>query len=162
MPESHYPVYLEICADREAVHFTAALLFDEGVYEEIGQFCTRSPTDIEAHLRAFDDGSLQGGQLHWAIRDRNTHACFGSLQATMNLDGCISIGYRVRSESQDRGIATEALRLLIKELNLKFPERALVASVDDPQNAASRRVLAKCGFRANSIGTKWTYQERHD
>jgi L-amino acid N-acyltransferase YncA len=63
----------------------------------------------------------------------------------LDANGSISIGYRVRSENQNRGIATESLRLLINELTMRFPERTLIANVE-PQKAASLRVLAKCGF----------------
>ena len=129
-----------------------AALIQEEVYEEIGAFRARQLADIEGQFQSFNDGSLPGGQLHWAVRDSDTNTCVGSLQATANSDGSVSIGYRVRSENQNRGIATESLRQLLNELNSRFPERALVATAD-PKNVASLRVLAKCGFESATAET---------
>ena len=144
MPHLNDRIYLELFGENEAVHLMSALL-QEGVYEEIRECIARPTVEAEADLNAFGQGTLAGGQLHWAIRDHITHSCLGSLQATLTPDGAISIGYRVRSESQNTGIATEALGLLLKELSSRFPNFPIVASVH-PQNIASLRVLAKLSF----------------
>lgn len=52
------------------------------------------------------------------------------------------VGYSLGREHWGRGIATEALRLMLAE----DPTRPLEAGTD-PGNAASRRVLEKLGFR---------------
>jgi [ribosomal protein S5]-alanine N-acetyltransferase len=138
------PLRLELASNGDAVHLIAAL-FSEEVYEQIGPINARLEAEIESQLTAFGNDALPGGQLNWAIRDCHTNACLGGLQATLNPNGNIFVGYRVRSESQCRGIATAALQMLLGDLTRRFPERALVASVH-PRNAPSLRVLAKCGF----------------
>jgi [ribosomal protein S5]-alanine N-acetyltransferase len=64
--------------------------------------------------------------------------CFGPPE-----DGETEVGYGLVPDARGRGIATEALRLLVTEAD-RIGVR-LRASVD-PENTASLRVLAKCGF----------------
>ncbi len=158
MPLTTDRLYLELFGESEAVHLLAALLH-ESVYEGIRPYATRSVVEVEAQLAAFREGILAGGQLHWVIRDQITHSCLGSVQATMTPEGTIAIGYRVRSEEQNKGIATAALVLLVKEISLRFPNFQIIANVH-PRNIASLRVLAKSSFvpaeledGAASVGT---------
>ena len=58
------------------------------------------------------------------------------------LSGEREVGYWIGREFWGKGIATEALRLLLGEIR----SRPLYAHVAK-NNAASRRVLEKCGFR---------------
>lgn len=154
-------VYLELFSDREAVHLLTGLMFDERAYGEIRAPAGRARGEIEAQLNAFMDGSLPGRQLNWAIRDYVTDACYGSVQASLDPSGVISIGYRVESQNQNRGVATEAVRQLLAELTLNFPECSVVAR---PENVSSLRVLAKCDFKLDgdgtSIGRLLTYTPR--
>lgn len=53
------------------------------------------------------------------------------------------IGYKVRPSCRDRGVATAALRLALKEMFALGIERALVTC--NTTNEASRRVIEKCG-----------------
>jgi predicted acetyltransferase len=53
------------------------------------------------------------------------------------------IGYRVRPTQRNLGVATSALRLALRQLHEIGVERALVTCKD--QNAASARVIEKCG-----------------
>ena len=64
--------------------------------------------------------------------------CFGPPE-----DGETEIGYGLVPEVRGRGIATEAVGLIAAEVD-RLGVR-LRASVD-PENTASLRVLAKCGF----------------
>jgi len=64
--------------------------------------------------------------------------CFGP-----PVDGETEVGYGLVPDARGRGIATEALSLVAAEAD-RLGVR-LRASVD-PENAASLRVLAKCGF----------------
>lgn len=144
MPPSRSSVYLELFEDSEMVHLMAALLA-EGVYEEIRGPAVRPTAESDSQMKAFGDGTLAGGQLHWAIRDSGTDTCLGSLQATSAPEKSIFVGYRVRSENRNNGIATSALCLLVSELASKFPQRPIVADVRQ-DNAASCQVLVKCGF----------------
>jgi RimJ/RimL family protein N-acetyltransferase len=61
---------------------------------------------------------------------------------TFPVDDVREVGYSLGRAHWGRGIATEALRLMLAE----DPTRPLEAGVS-PGNAASRRVLEKLGFR---------------
>lgn len=57
------------------------------------------------------------------------------------------IGYGIYDEFQGRGYATEAAKLAIKWAFEHSDVKAVEAETD-PDNAASQRVLEKCGFKA--------------
>jgi RimJ/RimL family protein N-acetyltransferase len=104
----------------------------------------RSEEEVSAQLRSFESGTLPGNQLHWAIRDCETHACVGALQATWRAGAVIEIGFRVADSHQRQGVASAALGQLVRELRHRFPDYKLIAN---PEHAISARVLEKCGFR---------------
>lgn len=60
-------------------------------------------------------------------------------------DGDIELGYLFKRSAWGRGIATEACRRLVKFAFEEAPLDQLVGIVEDG-NAASERVLLKCGF----------------
>jgi predicted acetyltransferase len=70
------------------------------------------------------------------------------------------IGYKVRPSCRNRGVATAALRLALKELDSMNIERALVTC--KATNVASARVIEKCGgLRTTDAltpdGIEWRY-----
>jgi ribosomal-protein-alanine N-acetyltransferase len=72
--------------------------------------------------------------------------CFGP-----PVEGETEIGYGLVEEARGRGVATEAVQALIAEADRAGVRlRASVA----PDNAASLRVLAKCGFTELRGGTE--------
>jgi RimJ/RimL family protein N-acetyltransferase len=70
--------------------------------------------------------------------------CFKGLKENRNPE----IGYGILDEFQGQGYATEAVKLALK---WAFGQPGVVAveAESDPDNAASQRVLNKCGFLAN-------------
>ena len=69
------------------------------------------------------------------------------------IDGDIRIGYLIGREHRNRGFATECVRLILEELKKLGYSRILAETL--PQNAASIRVLEKCGFSRNgTIGAE--------
>lgn len=70
--------------------------------------------------------------------------CFKGLPET----GVPEIGYGLREEYWGRGYATEAVRAAL-DWALGQPGVVAVEAETDPENAASQRVLEKCGFRPN-------------
>ncbi len=60
------------------------------------------------------------------------------------------IGYGIQNEFQGRGYASEAVRLALSWA-FRHPEVKAVEAETDPGNAASQRVLEKCGFRPMGI-----------
>ena len=68
--------------------------------------------------------------------------CFKGIGAGHNPE----IGYGILDEFQGQGYATEAVKLVLKWA-FDHPEVVAVEAESDPDNAASQRVLKKCGFR---------------
>ena len=60
-------------------------------------------------------------------------------------DGNPELGYGVLEEYQGRGFATEAVQGALAWA-FRHPEVRSVEAETDPENGASQRVLAKCGF----------------
>ena len=84
----------------------------------------------------------------WMIEQKDgTHIgdlCFKGLQD----DGIAEIGYGVLEKYQGQGYATEAVQAACRWAFQHAEVKALEAEAD-AGNAASQRVLEKCGFRAN-------------
>ena len=70
--------------------------------------------------------------------------CFKGLRE----DGIAEIGYGILEEHQEQGYATEAVQAACHWAFLHPDVRSLEAETD-AENAASQRVLEKCGFRPN-------------
>ncbi len=60
------------------------------------------------------------------------------------------IGYGIREAFQGQGYATEAVRLAL-QWAFQHPQVCAVEAETDPDNAASQRVLSKCGFQPAGI-----------
>ncbi len=69
--------------------------------------------------------------------------CFKGLEENGNPE----IGYGILDEFQGLGYAIEAVKLALKWA-FGHPEVVAVEAESDPENAASQRVLEKCGFLA--------------
>ena len=72
--------------------------------------------------------------------------CFKGL----NEDGSVEIGYGINDEFQGQGYATEAVIAAV-DWALKQNGVSRVEAETEPNNAASQRVLAKCGFVPNGL-----------
>ena len=70
--------------------------------------------------------------------------CFKGIEAGRNPE----IGYGILEEYRGLGFATEAVKLALKWAFQHSMVKAVEAEAD-PDNAASQRVLMKCGFRPN-------------
>jgi len=70
--------------------------------------------------------------------------CFKGIQE----GGIVEIGYGIREEFQNRGYATEAIKAAVSWA-LKQPRISSVEAETTEENAASLRVLEKCGFVFN-------------
>ncbi|MCA9708344.1 MAG: GNAT family N-acetyltransferase [Myxococcales bacterium] len=62
----------------------------------------------------------------------------------------LELGYRLRREAWGRGLATEGSRALVRHAFEQLDQPAVDACAD-PRNAASIRVMVKCGMRR--VGT---------
>ena len=72
--------------------------------------------------------------------------CFKGIEKDRNPE----IGYGILEEFQGHGYATEAVRLALMWA-FQHPQVRAVEAETDPDNAASQRVLAKCGFQEAGI-----------
>lgn len=70
--------------------------------------------------------------------------CFKGLDK----NGIAEIGYGICEEYQNNGYATEAVKAVV-EWALSEPDVTAVEAETDDENAASKRVLEKCGFVPN-------------
>lgn len=132
--------------------------------------CIASETDAE--LKAAYAEMLAGclscpAQWNWYAmwmieRKDGTHVgdlCFKGLAP----NGVVEIGYGISEAYQGRGYATEAVQAALAWA-LAQPEVSAVEAETDAGNAASQRVLEKCGFVANGTvgdeGPRFTLQSR--
>jgi ribosomal-protein-alanine N-acetyltransferase len=65
-------------------------------------------------------------------------------------DGGVEIGYGILEAHRNRGYATEAVKAAVAWA-LDQPGVTRVEAETEPDNAASRRVLEKCGFRPTGM-----------
>lgn len=132
---------------------TRHFLYDEasaphvfGIFEKTAQESVQGETDgVSSGSSTTADERLETQQCG---------PCVGCIGLTpdphrRNVDG-LMLGYWVGREAWGRGIATEAaremLRYAFEELGL-----SLVSVTHYPQNARSRRVIEKCGFRREGV-----------
>ena len=84
----------------------------------------------------------------WMIEKKDgTHIgdlCFKGLDE----NGAAEIGYGILEEHRGRGFAAEAVQAACRWA-FGHPEVESLEAETEPGNAASRRVLEKCGFRPN-------------
>ena len=111
--------------------------------------------ELKAAYSEMLDGCLQNpDQWEWyaiwiiELSD-GTHIgdlCFKGLDS----NGVAEIGYGILEEYQGRGYATEAVEAALRWAFQNPNVTAIEAETED-DNAASKRVLKKCGFVANGI-----------
>jgi ribosomal-protein-alanine N-acetyltransferase len=130
----------------------AAELYPEFSEESAFRYTAgRAPASVEALRKEFSElraGPAPGRNetwMNWAVRESATARSVGALQATVFADGTLWVGYRIIRTAAGRGVATAAVQWLLGELAGRYPGRAAWAAVDT-RNAASLRVMEKCGF----------------
>ena len=111
--------------------------------------------ELKAAYSEMLDGCLQNPDQWdwyaiWIIELRNgTHIgdlCFKGLDS----NGVAEIGYGILEEYQGQGYATEAVKAALRWA-FQNPNVTAIEAETDADNAASKRVLEKCGFLANGI-----------
>lgn len=110
--------------------------------------------EADEHLRAAYGEMLQGSLDHpedwgwyalWLIV-RKDGACIGNLSFKgVPEDGVVELGYGISEEYRGYGYATEAVETILAWA-FDQPGVTSVAAETEAGNAASRRVLEKCGF----------------
>lgn len=124
--------------------------------EEMLEIIEQQTEDI---LRAAYEEMLQGCLDHpeewdwyaiWMIeRKDGTHVGDLSFKG-LGEDGSVEIGYGILEEFRNSGYATEAVTAA-SDWASKQPGVSRVEAETEPDNAASQRVLEKCGFVPSGI-----------
>lgn len=83
--------------------------------------------------------------LNWLTRDLETKLVVGHFQAGIKDDGIASIGYVVARKFQNRGMATEALKIIFEYLHRDLHVTE-VKAWSDTRNLASHRLAEKMGM----------------
>ncbi|MFS7985953.1 putative diamine N-acetyltransferase transcription regulator GNAT family [Helianthus anomalus] len=66
------------------------------------------------------------------------------------------IGYGLAAKYWGRGIATEAVKMAVKQVLMEFPDIVRLQAFTDVENVGSRRVLEKAGFKLEGLLRKYT------
>nr|AFK44871.1 unknown [Lotus japonicus] len=67
------------------------------------------------------------------------------------------IGYAIASNYWGQGIATQALKIVVPQVFMDFPNLLRLQAFTDVENKASQRVLEKAGFLREGVLRKYTY-----
>lgn len=135
---------------------TQRLLIHTASQEEMVRFIEQQTDDIL--ITAYRE-MLQGCLDHpdqwiwyaiWFIEQKNgVHVGDLSFKG-LHADGSVEIGYGISEEHQGNGFATEAVEAAVTWA-LHQPGICRVEAETEPENKASQRVLAKCGFVPSGI-----------
>lgn len=124
---------------------------------DVMRFIRTPDTDIEsvkARLLLWKDYEVKCPDMGvWLIVWAETGAIAGHCvlrEAEWKEGNDLEIGYVLLKEFWGKGIATEVARNLCDYAFSRFDRSFLIAYVD-PENASSRHVLEKCGFKAGLL-----------
>ena len=108
---------------------------------------TRTRKDAEEHVFAFSNQFAKTGFTLWAVETKRNHVFVGRVGLWMLDDSPeVELGYAIKRSHWGFGIATEASFACLdhgfRRLHLEC-----IAAIANEENTASRRVIAKLGFR---------------
>ncbi len=100
--------------------------------------------------QAYVAGEITPGETRFAITDTSSGSVLGSIGFGPVANQTGEIGYWLRADARDGGVATQALVLLSRwALARDDVERVQLRA--DIENVASRRVAEKAGFRLEGV-----------
>ena len=131
-----------VLEDLELLH---ALYGDPAISENIGPHLTKEETQqiFENQLNNYHLQDLDG---RYVVVDKETNSFIGTFLMRPLANGrVVEIGYAIKKEHWDKGLATELLSkaLVFIFANTVFQSIYAFTSLD---NFRSKRVLEKCGF----------------
>jgi RimJ/RimL family protein N-acetyltransferase len=138
-----FPVLLAAVADSEVLRLTGSV-HDLGVVP--------GPDDTERFLQVYRVRNLQPDRLDLAVVDKASGSCVGEVVLNQWDEGNRSCNFRtlIGPGGQDRGLGTEALRLIVgygfEQLGLHRISLEVYAF-----NPRARRVYEKAGFVAEGV-----------
>lgn len=114
-------------------------------------------SQAHAHLQRARRDLESGGVLPWAIADLATDELIGTV-TLFRLDRDhrrAEIGYMLGSAHWRKGLASEALRLVLRHA-FDAMQLERVEADTDPRNASSRRMLERLGFvQEGTLRKRW-------
>jgi len=121
-------------------------------YQPIHQHTVERMAAILARRESTPLDRVLVGKVQWVIECEGQCAGWVSLDVTSREHGIASVGYSVSESFRGRGLATGAVREIIAfAFDRDGPALARLEATAAVQNAASRRVLTKAGFREEGI-----------
>jgi [ribosomal protein S5]-alanine N-acetyltransferase len=105
----------------------------------------QSVAEVEAWLAPRISKWKSGDEYRWVIVDHPDGDAFGTVSLRTTGSG-YDLGYALATSRWGEGIATSVVETVLAWVDTEPPPRLVTASTD-PDNVASTRVLATCGFR---------------
>lgn len=128
--------------------------------EQIRWFEAPGPAPVENIAAAIDawraNWWTDDAVRHWGIELDSE--IVGGVELRLRPDGRCNISYLVFPFARRRGIATRAVRLASRWALDQLAPRAIVAVIDE-RNEASRRVAIAAGFVLDGRADPWEYSE---
>jgi RimJ/RimL family protein N-acetyltransferase len=132
---------------------SAALWADPEVTRHIGKGPSTEEESWTRFLRYVGHWALLGFG-YWVLHERESGRFVGEVgfadyhrALSSPLDGMPEIGWVLATWAHGRGLATEAVRAVVAWGDARFGDSARTACIIRPDNLASLRVAAKCGYQ---------------
>jgi RimJ/RimL family protein N-acetyltransferase len=138
---------------READIAAQLKAFSDPVFERFSDWAPGTHADAVRYLLEHEAARLRGEQLELALvepHDMNVLLGGASLNDVSLSQGRAAVGYWLAPEARGRGIATRAVRLLARWAFDSLGVARLELTCG-PDNHASQRVAARCGFAREGL-----------
>jgi RimJ/RimL family protein N-acetyltransferase len=138
---------------READIAAQLKAFRDPLFERFSDWAPESDAEAVRYLVAHEAARLRGEQLELALvqpDDVNVLLGGASLNDVSLSQGRAAVGYWLTPEARGRGIATRAVRLLARWAFDTLGVARLELTCG-PDNHASQRVAARCGFTREGL-----------
>jgi RimJ/RimL family protein N-acetyltransferase len=140
---------IEMFTDPDVVRYVGGLLSAEEIRSEMPNYVKRCGGGCIGIWCAIDRDTSEkigtGALLPMPVEEDDTN--WDLVQGPRIPDSEIEVGYILKPSAWGKGYATEICNRLLTFSFEEAPLAEVVACIDD-DNHQSRRVLAKCGFRA--------------
>ena len=126
-------------------------LSDKLIYRFVDEEPPRSLAALRERYRMLQQRRSPDGSetwLNWAIWSLTGEAYLGYVQATIKSHRSASIAYVIFPDAWGKGVATEAVSSMMRELVRGYGVHDFAATVDE-RNAASIALLRRLGFKAS-------------
>ena len=131
----------------------AALWAHTDVVRYLGLAKPSTREEAWARLNRYVGHWAMQGYGFWAVRERDGGRYVGEIGVAdfkrdldPSLSGALEMGWILSPSAWGKGYATEAVRAGVAWCSPRFPDERLMCLID-PDNGASLRVAARCGFK---------------